>query len=127
MALKQLFTILNQPEDKRDSQINNKLAQFPYVNGGMFADNSNHPVLIPRFNDEVKKLIINKAGENFNWLQISPTIFGSLFESTLNPEERHTNGMHYTSVQHIYKVIDGSFKLMSFFSELQMLIFNIMN
>src|SRR5699024_2289361 len=80
--------------------------QFKYVNGGMF---SNENVTIPQFTQELKDLIVNEAGKGFNWSDISPAIFGAVFESTLNPETRRSGGMHYTSIENIHKVIDPLF------------------
>lgn len=54
-------------------------------------------------------LILHKASESFDWSEISPTIFGAVFESTLNPETRRSGGMHYTSIENIHKVIDPLF------------------
>lgn len=72
----------------------------------MFSDES---VVIPQFTDELQRLIVEDAGRGFNWSSISPTIFGAVFESTLNPETRREGGMHYTSVENIHKVIDPLF------------------
>ena len=105
-ALIDLFRVLDTPEDKRDQYMDDDLAAFPYVNGGLFADES---VVIPRLDDEIVDLILHRASEDFNWSQISPTIFGAVFESTLNPETRRSGGMHYTSIENIHKVIDPLF------------------
>ena len=105
-ALIDLFRVLDTPEDKRDPYMDDDLAAFPYVNGGLFADES---VVIPRLDDEIVDLILHRASEDFNWSQISPTIFGAVFESTLNPETRRSGGMHYTSIENIHKVIDPLF------------------
>lgn len=101
-----LFDTLNTPEDERDGFLANKFKVFKYVNGGMFADNK---TVIPQFTDELKDLIVNDAGKGFDWSNISPTIFGAVFESTLNPETRREGGMHYTSLTNIHKVIDPLF------------------
>lgn len=101
-----LFDTLNKPEDKRDPFLADKFKQFKYVNGGMFADES---VAIPQFTEELKRLIVDDAGKGFNWANISPTIFGAVFESTLNPDTRRKGGMHYTSIENIHKVIDPLF------------------
>ena len=82
------------------------MAAFPYVNGGLFSDEN---IEIPPFTDEIRNLLLNKASEDFNWAEISPTIFGAVFESTLNPETRRSGGMHYTSIENIHKVIDPLF------------------
>lgn len=105
-ALIQLFKVLNTPEDRRDPYLPDDLLAFPYVNGGLFADED---VEIPRISPEIVELILKKASEGFDWSLISPTIFGAVFESTLNPETRRKGGMHYTSVENIHKVIDPLF------------------
>ncbi len=105
-ALIQLFKVLNTPEDKRDPYLADDLLAFPYVNGGLFADKD---LEIPKLTPEIIDLILKKASESFDWSLISPTIFGAVFESTLNPETRRSGGMHYTSVQNIHKVIDPLF------------------
>ncbi len=106
VALIQLFKILDTKIEDRDPYLNPDLAQFPYVNGGLFADEE---IEIPNLTENVKSLILNKASEDFDWSDISPTIFGAVFESTLNPETRRTGGMHYTSIENIHKVIDPLF------------------
>ena len=93
------------PED-RDPYMEDDLAAFPYVNGGLFADEN---IEIPRFTEEIVDLLIHHASEGFDWSEISPTIFGAVFESTLNPETRRSGGMHYTSIENIHKVIDPLF------------------
>lgn len=105
-ALKELFLILDTPEDKRDPYDTSLLSQFPYVNGGLFAKED---IEIPNFTDEIRDILLAKASEGFDWSMISPTIFGAVFESTLNPETRHSGGMHYTSIENIHKVIDPLF------------------
>ncbi len=108
-AVVDLFRILDTPPEKRDPYLKNDnptLAAFPYVNGGLFA---NEDIEIPPFTDEIRELLLKKASENFNWSEISPTIFGAVFESTLNPETRRSGGMHYTSIENIHKVIDPLF------------------
>ena len=105
-ALIDLFKTLDTPIDKRDPYLDSDLAAFPYVNGGLFSDGN---VEIPQFTDEILDLILSKASEDFDWKDISPTIFGAVFESTLNPETRRAGGMHYTSVANIHKVIDPLF------------------
>ncbi|MBQ3849303.1 MAG: class I SAM-dependent DNA methyltransferase, partial [Clostridia bacterium] len=82
------------------------LAAFPYVNGGLFADED---IVVPPFTDEIRELLLTKASSDFDWSSISPTIFGAVFESTLNPETRRSGGMHYTSIENIHKVIDPLF------------------
>lgn len=108
-ALTELFKILDTPEEKRDKYLeddNPRLAAFPYVNGGLFADEN---IEIPPFTEELKELLLHKASEDFDWSDISPTIFGAVFESTLNPQTRRSGGMHYTSIENIHKVIDPLF------------------
>ena len=105
-ALIDLFKILNTKIEDRDPYIDEELAQFPYVNGGLFAEEN---IEIPQFTDEIRDLILQNASEDFDWSEISPTIFGALFESTLNPETRRSGGMHYTSIENIHKVIDPLF------------------
>ncbi len=108
-ALTQLFKVLNQKPEERDPYLADDdpmLAAFPYVNGGLFADET---VIIPPFNDELKTLLLQRASADFDWSEISPTIFGAVFESTLNPETRRSGGMHYTSIENIHKVIDPLF------------------
>ncbi len=105
-ALIELFKVLDTKIPDRDPYLEEDLAAFPYVNGGLFA---NENIEIPPFTDEIKKLILENASENFDWSDISPTIFGGVFESTLNPETRRSGGMHYTSIENIHKVIDPLF------------------
>lgn len=104
-ALKDLFKILDTPYDKRDVY-EDELNIFPYVNGGLF---SNENIEIPKFTERIRKTLLSDASDNFNWADISPTIFGAVFESTLNPETRRSGGMHYTSIENIHKVIDPLF------------------
>lgn len=105
-ALIDLFKVLDTKPKDRDPYITEDLAQFPYVNGGLFADEE---IEIPNLTEGVKELILNKASEDFDWSEISPTIFGAVFESTLNPETRRSGGMHYTSIENIHKVINPLF------------------
>ena len=105
-ALIELFKILDTKIENRDKYLteeNPRLAAFPYVNGGLFADET---IEIPMFTEEIKSILLNKASADFDWSDISPTIFGAVFESTLNPETRRSGGMHYTSIENIHKVID---------------------
>ncbi len=101
-----LFRILDTPLDKRDPYLEDDLNQFPYVNGGLF---SNENIEIPKFTEEIKNTLLAKASDEFDWSEISPTIFGAVFESTLNPDTRRSGGMHYTSIENIHKVIDPLF------------------
>ena len=105
-ALMDLFKILDTKPEERDPYLDEKLADFPYVNGGLFAEES---IEIPQMNDTIRELLLKDASEEFDWSDISPTIFGAVFESTLNPETRRSGGMHYTSIENIHKVIDPLF------------------
>ena len=105
-ALIELFKILDTKPEDRDPYEDEQLAAFPYVNGGLFADEN---IEIPQMNDEIRDLLLRNASEDFDWSDISPTIFGAVFESTLNPETRRSGGMHYTSIENIHKVIDPLF------------------
>ena len=105
-AIIKLFKTLDTKPEDRDPYMDDMLAAFPYVNGGLFADED---IEIPRFNEKIVDMLLRKASENFNWSEISPTIFGAVFESTLNPETRRSGGMHYTSIENIHKVIDPLF------------------
>ena len=111
-ALIDLFRVLDTKDgtkglpNERDPYLNDDLTQFPYVNSGLFADEN---IEIPNFNEEIAELLLEKASAGFDWSEISPTIFGAVFESTLNPETRRSGGMHYTSIENIHKVIDPLF------------------
>ena len=100
-----LFRMLDTKIEDRDPYEDEGLLAFPYVNGGMFAGD----IEIPRINEEIRTLILQRASDDFDWSLISPTIFGAVFESTLNPETRRAGGMHYTSIDNIHKVIDPLF------------------
>ena len=104
-ALIELFKTLDTPLDERaDLYLSDELAAFPYVNGGLFSDEN---IVIPKITQEIKDTLIESS--RFDWSKISPTIFGAVFESTLNPETRRAGGMHYTSIENIHKVIDPLF------------------
>lgn len=105
-ALIDLFKMLDTKEEDRDPYENADLLAFPYVNGGLFADES---IVIPQLDEEICDLLMVDCSERFDWSEISPTIFGAVFESTLNPETRRHGGMHYTSIENIHKVIDPLF------------------
>lgn len=105
-ALIDLFKVLDTPLNERDPYLEDDLNQFPYVNGGLF---SNENIEIPKFTQEIRDTLLAKASDDFDWSDISPTIFGAVFESTLNPETRRAGGMHYTSIENIHKVIDPLF------------------
>lgn len=104
-ALLDLFQILDQKEDERDEYLEESLAAFPYVNGGLFTEEDK---TIPPLTEEIKELLVKHASSEFGWSEISPTIFGAIFESTLNPENRRSGGMHYTSIDKIgnIKILD---------------------
>ena len=106
-ALRELFAVLNTPAAERDPYMEDELlASFPYVNGGLFADAA---VEIPSLNTEIAGLLLKHASDDFDWSRISPTIFGAVFESTLNPATRRSGGMHYTSTENIHRLIDPLF------------------
>ena len=105
-ALIDLFKVLNTPVVERDPYMDEVLLAFPYVNGGLFERTD---IEIPRFNETIHTLLLQKASDDFDWSMISPTIFGAVFESTLNPETRRKGGMHYTSIENIHKLIDPLF------------------
>ncbi|MDE6727530.1 MAG: methylase [Oscillospiraceae bacterium] len=103
----ELFRILDTPKDERDPYDDPSLLEFPYVNGGLF--DKNLKIIYPKFTEKIAEMMIDKASSGFDWSGISPTIFGAVFESTLNPETRRSGGMHYTSIENIHKVIDPLF------------------
>ena len=105
-GLIELFKVLDTKYEDRDPYLDDELKEFPYVNGGLF---ENENIEIPNFDEDIVELILKQGSEDFDWSQISPTIFGALFESTLNPETRRKGGMHYTSIENIHKVIDPLF------------------
>ena len=104
-ALLQLFQTLNTKEEQRSKFLRDDLKAFPYTNGGLFATE----IEIPQFTDELRLVLLHNASLDFDWSLISPTIFGAVFESTLNPVTRRAGGMHYTSIENIHKVIDALF------------------
>ena len=104
-GLIELFKVFDTPYEERDKYMDPELAAFPYIKGGIFTDD----IEIPQFTDEIIELLLNKASLEVDWSEISPTVFGAVFESTLNPQTRHSGGMHYTSVENIHKVIDPLF------------------
>lgn len=104
-ALIRLFEVLNTPVDKRSKYLKDDLKAFPYTNGGLFEEE----IEIPQFTEELKQTLLRNASLDFDWSKISPTIFGAVFESTLNPDTRRSGGMHYTSIANIHKVIDPLF------------------
>ncbi len=104
-ALRDLFEVLNTPSEKRSKYLKDDLKAFPYTNGGLFEEE----IEIPQFTEELREDLLQNASLDFDWSEISPTIFGAVFESTLNPETRRSGGMHYTSIENIHKVIDPLF------------------
>lgn len=104
-ALRDLFEVLNTPQEKRSRYLKDDLKAFPYTNGGLFEEE----IEIPQFTEKLRQALLQNASLDFDWSEISPTIFGAVFESTLNPETRRSGGMHYTSIANIHKVIDPLF------------------
>ncbi len=111
-ALLDLFKVLDTPDGSggtqnlRDPYLGGALAAFPYVNGGLFSETG---IVIPQFTEQMRDGLLLNASIGFDWHEISPTIFGAVFESTLNPDTRHAGGMHYTSIENIHKVVDPLF------------------
>ena len=104
-GLIELFKVFDTPYEERDKYMDPELASFPYIKGGIFTED----IEIPQFTDEIVEHLLTKASLEVDWSEISPTVFGAVFESTLNPETRHSGGMHYTSVENIHKVIGPLF------------------
>ncbi|MBQ9579479.1 MAG: N-6 DNA methylase [Ottowia sp.] len=104
-ALRELFVTLKTPENQRCEYMSNELKRFPYINGGLFEQD----IIIPPFTEAARTILLQEASAGFDWSGISPTIFGAVFESTLNPATRRAGGMHYTSIDNIHKVIDPLF------------------
>ena len=105
-ALINLFKVLDTKIEERSPYLKDSLKEFPYVNGGLFEDEE---IEIPLFTEDIMSLLLQNASSDFDWSGINPTIFGAVFESTLNQETRRSNGMHYTSIENIHKVIDPLF------------------
>jgi len=105
-GLIELFKTLKTKIEDRSLNIGEELKNFPYVNGGLF---ENLDYEIPQFNDEIRHILLDEASAGFDWSEISPTVFGACFESTLNQDTRRKLGMHYTPVENIHKVIDPLF------------------
>ncbi len=99
----QLFEVLNTPAKQRQHNLDDDLAQFPYVNGDLFEER----LPFPSFNAAMRSHLIDAL--NFTWDAISPAIFGSLFQSVMNPKERRSQGAHYTTERNILKVIEPLF------------------
>lgn len=124
--LAQLFRVLDTPPERRDPYLEPELAAFPYTNGGLFRMGSGDGLAaenaedargspapprglddIPPLTEGIRQLLLGAS--QFDWREITPTVFGALFESTLNPETRRAGGMVYTSVENIHKVIGPLF------------------
>lgn len=101
--LAQLFQTLDKPEDKRGIHLDEDLAAFPYINGDLFSGATE----IPAFNSEMRESLV--VASRFDWSPISPAIFGSLFQSVMNKEERRKQGAHYTTEKNILKLIGPLF------------------
>ena len=99
----QLFEVLNTPEDKRQTTLDEDLARFPYVNGGLFAD----PIRTPSFNTAMREALLQCC--LYDWSKVSPALFGSLFQTVMLPEEQRKGGAHYTSERNILKTIHPMF------------------
>ena len=101
--LAELFQVLDTPEDARQRTLDEDLARFPYVNGDLFRDS----LRIPSFNAAMRNALLETC--RFDWSNISPAIFGALFQSVMNPAERRAQGAHYTTEKNILKVIEPLF------------------
>lgn len=101
--LSELFQVLDTAVDQRQTNLDGDLAQFPYVNGSLFTEN----IRIPAFDKQLRDFVITAS--SFDWGKISPAIFGSLFQSVMNPEIRRNLGAHYTSEENILKLINPLF------------------
>lgn len=98
-----LFEVLNTPVEKRAKNIDETLNKFPYVNGSLFKER----LSIASFDFEMRELLMDSAA--LDWGRISPAVFGSLFQSVMDVEQRRTLGAHYTSEENILKVIKPLF------------------
>ena len=103
MWLARLFQVLNRPEDRRQANLDEDLARFPYVNGDLFGED----IRISDFNSGMRETLIEAC--RFNWSKVSPAIFGALFQSVMQPAERRAQGAHYTTEKNILKVIEPLF------------------
>ena len=101
--LSQLFQVLDTPEVDRTATLDEDLVRFPYINGDLF----NGPLRIPSFNTTMREALLNAC--RFDWTNISPAIFGALFQSVMNPDDRRAQGAHYTTEKNILKVIEPLF------------------
>ncbi len=104
-AILSLFKWLDTPETDRDPFANDLLKRFPYMNGGLFKEQ----IFIPQIKNEVREIILNYGCIGFDWSEVDPTVFGSIFEGALSHDQRRDGGMHYTSPSNIHKVIDPLF------------------
>lgn len=104
-SLLDLFRTLKTKLHERDPYIDDDLNKFPYINGGLFDEE----IDIPKIDGEPLEIIIHEMSEGFDWSEINPTIFGAIFESTLNPDTRTEGGMRYTTIRNIHRVIDALF------------------
>jgi len=103
MHLQKLFQIFDKDIDDRNKNLVDELADFPYVNGALFKET----IEMPSFTQQMRDVLIECC--LFNWKDISPAIFGSLFQSIMNKETRRNLGAHYTSEQNILKLIEPLF------------------
>lgn len=103
MWLGRLFTVLDTAEERRTTALDEDLAAFPYVNGGLFEERIEPPDTTRTMRDRLREAC------GFNWSQISPAIFGSMFQSVMDDEARRAIGAHYTSERNIMKVIGPLF------------------
>lgn len=101
--LAQLFHVLNTPLDKRQKNLPEDLAALPYINGDLFLE----PIGFASLNREMRNRLLTCC--RLDWSRISPAVFGSLFQSVMEPRERRQIGAHYTSERDILKLIDSLF------------------
>ncbi|MBJ8444173.1 class I SAM-dependent DNA methyltransferase [Acinetobacter bereziniae] len=99
-----LFKVLNQSSEDRETDLPDYLADFPYVNGGLFEDD----IQVPKFTRKSHRILI-ECGKDLDWSDINPDIFGSMFQAGVDKEKRSIMGQHYTSVPNIMKVIEPLF------------------
>jgi len=101
--LAQFFQVLNKPEDQRQANLLEELAELPYVNGDLFAES----LRFAAFDRDMRNRLM--ACTHFDWSRISPAVFGALFQAVMEPKERRQIGAHYTSERDILKVIGPLF------------------
>lgn len=99
----QAFRVMNVPYKERSEDTTREISDFPYVNGGLFATD----IPIPQMGYKARKIILESG--DLNWKDINPDIFGSMIQAVVNPDVRAKEGMHYTSVPNIMKVINPLF------------------